>query len=188
MAVNFRYCPLCATPLAEELRDQAVRPVCPACGYTQFHDPKVAVIGLILHGGRVLLGQRAMDPGRGKWSLPGGFMDAGEMPEAALQRELLEELGMRVRIRELLAIFPMDNAAGERVGIVLAYGAVPADSPQIVHVADDVQAAGWFQPDDLPAELAFASTRSLLQNWIEEIKENHECSVRGELEKYDDAD
>ena len=89
---RFRYCPYCAGEIAEETRFNAVRPVCKTCGFVQFHDPKVAVIALILHEGRVLLVQRAVDPAKGKWSLPGGYMDAGEMPLEALQRELNEEV------------------------------------------------------------------------------------------------
>ncbi len=144
-----------------------MRPVCAACGFVQFHDPKVAVIALILHEGRVLLVQRAVDPAKGKWSLPGGYMDAGEMPLNALQRELNEEIGLSVDIGCLLEIFPMVNDSGERIGIVLAFEAGPAGSAAIPYVADDVQAAGWYRPEELPTEIAFDSTRSLLQCWIE---------------------
>ena len=163
----FRYCPYCAGAIAEESRFNAVRPVCRSCGFVQFHDPKVAVIALILHEGRVLLVQRAVDPAQGKWSLPGGYMDAGEMPLEALQRELNEEVGLTVEIGRLLDIFPMVNDGGERVGIVLAFEAGPAGSAAIPYVADDVQAAGWYRPEELPSEIAFDSTRSLLQRWIE---------------------
>ncbi len=164
---RFRYCPYCAGAIAEESRFNAVRPVCRSCGFVQFHDPKVAVIALILHEGRVLLVQRAVDPAQGKWSLPGGYMDAGEMPLEALQRELNEEVGLTVEIGRLLDIFPMVNDGGERVGIVLAFKAGPAGSAAIPYVADDVQAAGWYRPEELPSEIAFDSTRSLLQRWIE---------------------
>ena len=165
MTKNFRYCPFCASPVVEKVRFNALRPVCSACGFVQFHDPKVAVIALVLHEDRVLLIQRAVDPGKGEWSLPGGYMDAGEMPQEALQRELQEEVGLRIKIGELLEIFPMVGDEGERIGIVLAFQVEPSDSPEIPFVADDAQDAGWFSSDDIPAKLAFESTEMLLKNW-----------------------
>ena len=164
---KFRFCPYCAGPIVEEMRFNAVRPVCSACGFVQFHDPKVAVIGLVLHRGRVLLVQRAVEPGKGKWSLPGGYMDADEMPHKALQRELHEEVGLAAHIGRLLDIFQMVNDKGAAIGIVLAFRAVPANSPEIAFAADDAQAAAWYGPEDLPEDLAFESTRELLFKWIQ---------------------
>ncbi len=165
MTRTFRYCPFCASPVVEEVRFNALRPVCPACEFVQFLDPKVAVIALVQHGERVLLIQRAVDPGKGAWSLPGGYMDAGEMPREALQRELQEEVGLPTRIGELIDIFPMVNGEGDRIGIVLAFQGEPANSPEIPFVADDAQDAGWFCADDIPKELAFESTETLIKNW-----------------------
>ena len=162
---TFRFCPYCASPVVEQVRFNALRPVCSACEFVQFLDPKVAVIALVLHGDRVLLIQRAVDPGKGEWSLPGGYMDAGEMPREALQRELMEEVGLRTTVGELLDIFPMVNEEGDRIGIVLAFQGEPSSSPEIPFVADDAQDAGWFIADEIPAELAFESTETLLENW-----------------------
>ncbi len=166
MNSKFRYCPYCAAPMSEVVRFNALRPVCSGCGFVQFHDPKVAVIALVLHLDKVLLIQRAVDPAKGKWSLPGGYMDADEMPKDALQRELKEEVGLRSKIGGLIDIFPMENDEGQRIGIVLAFRAVPFSSPDIPYVADDAQDAGWFGAHEIPADLAFESTTSLLNNWI----------------------
>ena len=57
-----------------------LRPSCPACRWIYFSDPKVAVALLVVDQGRVLLARRANDPFRGDWTLPGGFVDAGEDP------------------------------------------------------------------------------------------------------------
>lgn len=92
-------------------------------------------------------------------------MDAGEMPREALKRELQEEVGLKANIGELIEIFPMVNDEGDRIGIVLAFQSEPSASPEIPFVADDAQDAGWFSADQIPAELAFESTESLLQNW-----------------------
>lgn len=164
---DFVYCPYCGSTL--EIREvyRQQRPVCPNCRFVHFQDPKVAVIGLVTHGEQVLLIRRAVDPAKGMWALPGGYMDAGEMPEAALQRELLEEVGLHVKIQTVLDIFPMAVGNGRSQGIVLAYHAVPAQVTEIALVCDDdVCEAGWFTAAQLPAELAFESTQTLLAQWI----------------------
>ena len=177
MNSKFRYCPYCASSIFEEVRFNAVRPVCSGCGFVQFHDPKVAVIALVLHQDKVLLIQRAVDPAKGKWSLPGGYMDAHEMPEEALQRELMEEVGLNSKIGGLIDIFPMVNDEGRRIGIVLAFSAEPANSPEIPYVADDAQDAGWFRAHEIPTDLAFESTATLLTNWRSSAENFH--SSRG---------
>jgi ADP-ribose pyrophosphatase YjhB (NUDIX family) len=162
----FRFCPYCATPLALRTVYGRARWACPACPFVQFPDPKVAVIALVTQGEQVLLVQRAMEPAKGKWSLPGGYMDAGEMPEEALRRELLEEVDLAVQIQQLLEIFPMVVTSGRSNGIVLAYHAIPASTGEMVlRCQDDACDAGWFLSDQFPEELAFASTATLLSQW-----------------------
>lgn len=163
---NFTYCPYCATALEVREIYRQQRPVCPKCHFVHFPDPKVAVIGLVTHGSQVLLIRRAVEPDKGKWALPGGYMDAGEMPTFALQRELLEEVGLPVKIETLLEIFPMVVAAGRSQGIVLAYHAVPADAAQTTLACDDDACeAAWFTATTLPTDLAFESTHTLLAQW-----------------------
>jgi 8-oxo-dGTP diphosphatase len=162
---DYRYCPYCATPLVERVVYGRTRPVCPACGFTQYPDPKVAVIAFVTQGERLLLIQRAVDPAKGKWSLPGGYMDAGELPAQALQRELLEEVSLAVDVGRLLDIFPMVTA-GRRSGIVLAFHAIPMDPTQVTLLCqDDACDAAWFLPAEVPVDLAFESTLALVQRW-----------------------
>ena len=162
----FKYCPFCATPLAHRDIYGRARPICPACGFVQYPDPKVAVIALVTHGERVLLVQRAIDTAKGQWSLPGGYMDAGELPDEALQRELLEEVTLAVRVEALLDIFPMVVPNGRSQGIVLAFHARPADEQKVtLRCQDDACDARWFLPHEVPANLAFESTQTLLERW-----------------------
>ncbi len=161
----FTYCPYCATPLEARTLEHRLRPTCPTCGYIFFADPKVAVIAQVEQDGRVLLVRRAVNPAKGLWALPGGYMDAGEMPEAALRREVLEEVGLAVTVARLLAIYPMVNGSGPSQGIVLAYQAHPWGGQTELTPQDDVSEAGWFGPDELPAELAFESTQTQLAAW-----------------------
>ncbi len=170
---DYQYCPMCATPLVERALYGRTRRTCPACGFVRFHDPKVAVIALITSGDRVLLIQRGVNPEKGKWALPGGYMDAGEMPEPALRRELREEIRLEVEVLRFLDVFAIAATDGAVLGIVLAYATSPAGGgwPQPA-AEDDVADARWFSVADLPADLAFDSTRSLLAAWSVQQIEN----------------
>lgn len=157
--------PYCGAPLGEALRHGALRPFCAACNFVQFYDPKVAVVALVGRDGAVLLIRRGVEPGKGLWALPGGFMDAGEMPATALQRELLDEVGLTVAVGRLLGIFPLVTGNAAR-GIVLACKATVNDDAAGVPVAaDDVTDARWFSANALPTERAFDSTQALLAEW-----------------------
>jgi ADP-ribose pyrophosphatase YjhB (NUDIX family) len=78
---------------------------CPACGFEFFRNAATAV-GAIIHGsaGIVLL-ERAIDPGKSKLGLPGGFVDSGERAEDAIVRECLEEIGWAPPALGFLATF-----------------------------------------------------------------------------------
>ncbi|MFN2522522.1 MAG: NUDIX domain-containing protein, partial [Mycobacteriales bacterium] len=84
------FCPRCGGPLATGQRPQ----LCTRCGLPHHRDPKVGV-GVVLRDdqGRLLLVQRDVDPERGRWALPAGFMDADETPQQAAARECREETG-----------------------------------------------------------------------------------------------
>ncbi len=167
----FVYCPRCATPLVQQASvDDHLRPTCPQCNFIQFHDPKVSVTAFVTRGQNgaeeVLLVQRGVEPELGKWALPGGYMDAGELPERALSRELVEEVGLAVETERLLDILPLMRGDFAD-GLVLIYSATPVDALAPLASGDDVRAARWFTPKDLPsdADIAFESTRSLLRRW-----------------------
>jgi ADP-ribose pyrophosphatase YjhB (NUDIX family) len=163
---TYYFCPICGNPLEERFAFQQMRSVCPVCSFIHFHDPKVAVIGMVTWDDHVLLIRRGVEPMKGKWALPGGYMDAGEMPADALARELREEVGVEVEIEELADIFPMAGPGVLNSGIVIAYHArIRRDEPPALACDDDVCEAAWFQRDNLPEDLAFESTQTMLAKW-----------------------
>lgn len=160
----YRYCPRCAQPLTVEPLFGRPRAHCPACGFIQFQNPKVAVAVLLTHGARVALVQRAVIPRIGAWALPAGFMDFDEQPSAAALRELYEETGMHGEITDLLGIFPMPQGGG----VVITYAAHLTGDDTIT-AGDDVSDARWFTPATLPQDLAFESTRTVLTQWVKSL-------------------
>lgn len=155
---DFRYCPRCATALIRELRFGKERPVCPACGWIHFADPKVAAAVLVEQDGAVLLVRRANEPRRGLWTLPAGFVDAGEDPALAAARECLEETGLIVEITGVVEI--VAGREHERgADFIIVYGGKVAGG--LLRAGDDADAVEWFPRSSLPA-LAFRATELIL--------------------------
>ncbi len=138
--------------------DDRPRRVCPACGYVHFTDPKVGVGVLVVEGDRVLLVRRGVEPERGKWSLPAGFLDQGEDPRQTAAREALEEAGLTVAVEELLDVFHNPPGRGGASIFILYRARRVAGEPA---PGDDADDARFFALDALP-ELAFASTRAAI--------------------------
>lgn len=104
VAFSWNYCPICGVRL--ELRDdgEKPRPYCVHCYRFYYRNPVPAVCCFIARGDEVLLAQRAVEPCRGEWSLPGGFVELGETTEEALVREMREETGLEVSELRLIGV------------------------------------------------------------------------------------
>lgn len=156
------YCPRCATPMQTARVMDKPRRVCPSCRYIYFTDPKVGVGVAVIEESRLLLVRRAMNPERGKWSLPAGFVDQGEDPRETATREALEETGLVVLVGNVLDVF--FNPPGQvGASIFILYSAERVSGE--LRAGDDADAAGFFALDQLP-ELAFASTRAAVSRLL----------------------
>ncbi len=158
------FCARCGAGMETRQVGDRPRRVCPACGFIHFTDPKVGVGVLVLDGGKVLLVRRAMDPERGKWSIPAGFLDQGEDPKETAVRETLEETGLEVTITALIDVYhnpPQEGGAS----IFILYRA--ACNGGALVAGDDAAEVGFFEPDALP-ELAFRSTRAAIDSLLKE--------------------
>ncbi|MBF8284860.1 MAG: NUDIX protein [Anaerolineales bacterium] len=99
-----KFCSRCGAQLTPKLAGGRERATCPACGYVAFGRFSMGVGALLVREGRVLLVQRGENPGKGRWTLPGGYVEEDETPDVAVVREVFEETGLRVRVTGLLAI------------------------------------------------------------------------------------
>ena len=158
------FCLVCGGRLRPAWEGDRRRARCVRCGWIFYGNPVPAAVGLVVHRGRVVLTLRARPPYAKTWDLPGGFLEAGETPEAGLRRELREELGMRVR-RARLAGFALERYGPKGFPILaMIYRVVPVSTR--VAPADDVADARWFARDELPfAKIAFAGVRRALRGW-----------------------
>ncbi len=138
-----------------------LRAVCPSCGHIHFDDPKVAAAVVVEHDGKILLTRRVNDPQRGLWTVPGGFVDAGEDPRAAAVRECEEETGLKVEVTELLDVIAgREHTRG--ASFVIFYRGRVIGGALAAH--DDADAVQFFARDELP-QLAFETTKKIIEGW-----------------------
>ena len=158
---EIHYCPVCGTEVSQAERFGRLRIVCPQCDWVHFADPKVAAAVLVEQDGMVLLVRRANSPQRGLWTLPAGFVDAGEDPAQAAARECEEETGLHVQVTGLVdVLYGQEHARGAHILIVYRARVLGGK----LQARDDVDMAAFFERSSIPP-LAFSTTHRLLQDW-----------------------
>jgi 8-oxo-dGTP diphosphatase len=156
---RIRYCIQCGAGLERKLLFGEERPICPACGWIFFADPKVAAGVVVQQNGRVLLVRRLNEPGQGLWSFPAGFVNAYEDPARAAERECLEETGLQVRVTRLLDVIAgREHPRG--ADIVIVYLAEQVSGKLLA--GDDADRAEFFAKESIPP-LAFRATEIALK-------------------------
>ena len=162
-----RHCHQCGGALrlqyvAEEQRD---RLVCQACGFIHYLNPRVVAAAIPERDGSVLLMRRALEPRRGYWTPPGGFVELGESTEEAALREGEEEVGLPLELASLLGVYSRP-AAGI---VVVVYRALALrEEPNL---GSEALEARWFTPEAIPwDDLAFETTVRALRDWVERVR------------------
>ncbi|WP_460865918.1 NUDIX domain-containing protein [Nocardioides pakistanensis] len=115
---------------------------------------RVPCVGAVVHDadGRILLVRRGQEPAQGRWSVPGGRVEAGEADAAATAREVLEETGLAVSVHELVGTVERDAPDGSVYAISDYRCRLSPDADPASAVAgDDAAEVGWFTPDEVRA-------------------------------------
>ncbi len=164
--LEYDFCPRCGGHFElRQVKDgEAERLVCEECSFIFYLGPKlVAAVILEMEGG-IVMTQRAIEPGYGKWTLPGGFMDRGETAEAAASREAREEAGVEVEVGEILGLYSYEG----QVPVIAVYkGRVTGGK---LEPLDETLAVEVFPHDALPwSEMAFPSTEHALKDYVRSV-------------------
>ena len=163
---EYRFCPRCAGHLEDRVikRGEPERLVCERCGFVFYLGPKLVAGAIIESGGGVLLIRRAIEPGYGKWTFPGGFVERGEIAEAAAGREALEEAGVKIEVMGIVGLYTYeDQIPAIAVFAARQIGGEPAP-------LDETLAVRSFPRDELPwPEIAFPSTEQALKDYLREF-------------------
>lgn len=166
---SWGHCPRCGAEI--EPLDDGARVECANCGFKHYASSKPTASGLVIDDeGRILLARRAIEPDKGKWDLPGGFLQEAEDPRDALVRELEEETSMRVEPVEFFDVvidrYGEDDDAQYTLNLYWLCRVLEGEPTP----ADDVAELRWFDADELPPpdELAFRNNVHVLSRWRNE--------------------
>ena len=165
MASSLNFCSRCGSSLRFGLveGEDRERLSCAECGHILYVNPRLVVTVLpITDAGEIILIRRGIEPGKGLWAQPGGFLEVDETVNQAAIRETLEETRLLVEPGELVGIYTRLEAAV----VTLAFeariiGGTAAPTPE----ATEVRA---FAPEEIPwPGIAFSTTTWALRDWLD---------------------
>lgn len=136
------------------------RLICGECGFVAYENPKIVVGSLVSEGGRILLCRRAIEPRRGFWTLPAGYMELGETVEEGAAREAWEEARVKLALQGILAVYSIARIG--QVQIIFRAGlAEPGHAP-----GPESLEVRFFEWEEIPwDDIAFPSVRWALKAW-----------------------
>jgi len=161
MKSNFsiEFCPYCGYKLIRKILEGRERLYCSRCGKIYYENP-TPVVAVIARDneGKILLIKRNIEPRRGEWALPSGFMELEESPIEASLRELAEETGLKGRSKKLIGVYPNNSEIhGYLVTIIYEVEILGGK----LCAGDDAEEAEFFAVNQLPP-LAFQSHQEAL--------------------------
>lgn len=165
--IPLRYCRACGTQVVYRVPDDGdtrTRAVCPACQTIHYENP-LNVVGTVpfwgINGEKVLLCKRNIEPRKGFWTLPAGFMELGETTAEGAARETDEEAGAQIQLMELFTVMNVS-----RVGQVHLYYRARLLSDTFAPGHETMEAR-LFGEQDIPwDELAFKTVRATLKAYF----------------------
>lgn len=159
------YCSSCGKPVEKRIPEGDNRPryVCGACGVIHYSNPKIVAGTIPVWDHQILLCRRAIEPRRGYWTLPAGFMENAEtIPEAA-QRETWEEAVAKVTLEGLYTVINLPH-----IDQVHMFFRATMESPEFAAGEESLETR-LFREEDIPwGELAFPTVTRTLEQFFED--------------------
>lgn len=157
---NHQFCGKCGTPT--QTMDNEIAKICPECGFTSFTRLSPAVITAIVKEGKLLMAKHNYGQYR-KYGLIAGFVEAGETLEEAVERETMEEVGLKIKNIKYFGSQPWPFPHSIMIAFTAEYesGNINVDGKEIAH-------AKWFEVDDLPDMPSRISIARELIDWYME--------------------
>lgn len=164
---KFKYCLSCGAELNLQKIEDRQRLVCPECGWIHYENPLPCAAAFVRNKhGEILLVERGIEPARGEWALPSGFIEIDETPQTACLRELKEETGLEGKILRLLGVYSQESVMYKHV-LIIGYEVEAAGVPL---AGSDSLSVKYFLPAALP-EIAFPSHREMIEDGVRVRKE-----------------
>ena len=160
------FCSYCGEKNHYGFIDGNTRYHCIQCSTIHYENPKPTATLICHKNGKILLVKRAMEPGKGYWGLPGGFIERGESPTAAAVRELKEETQLDGKVITLLGTCSTFNTM---FGDILLLGMeVEINDWSKLHPGDDAAEAEFFNLTKIPP-LAFPCYEKIIDMYQQKI-------------------
>ena len=157
--LSIKFCPYCGFKLIRKMLEGRERLYCSSCGKIYYENP-TPVVAVIARDneGKILLIKRKIEPRKGEWALPSGFMEIEESPIEAALRELDEETGLKGKSKKLIGVYPNNSEIhGYLVAIIYEVEILGGK----LCAGDDAEEAKFFAVNQIPP-LAFQSHREAL--------------------------
>ena len=166
-----KFCSDCAQPVVLRVPDgdHLPRYVCLSCGTIHYQNPRLVVGCVPEYEGKILLCRRAIEPRKGLWTLPAGFMENGESLQAAAARESMEEALAKVEIGSLVAIVHVLHA--HQVHVMFRARLL---DPEVGAGPESLEVALFDEPDIPWQEMAFKSVEFALKRYLEDRRAGRE--------------
>lgn len=142
-----KHCYVCGTRLEEKYLDSKIRHVCPKCNTVNYINPIPAAAVVIIQDGKILLVKRGVEPKKGLWSLPAGFIEVDETVQECAIREVREETGLAIELTGVLDVYTIFDDP-RYVCLLVVYTAKVKRGA--LAPGDDADDADYFAPDSLP--------------------------------------
>ena len=164
--MDFQYCPVCGSELIYKTVDDRQRKVCQRCGWIYYKNPISAVAAMVSDGDRLLLVKRDIEPYKGEWCVPGGFIEFGESLNDACLRELREETSITgVPGKVIGAHIQKSKIYGEV--LIVGIEVIPDKNEPVP--GDDARSADFIYFTDLP-EIKLESHSRLIEEYLSYLK------------------
>jgi ADP-ribose pyrophosphatase YjhB (NUDIX family) len=157
------YCLLCGNQLSQRKIENRHREICQTCGWINYDQLKVTAGVLVECDNRILLVKRAIEPWKGYWYLPAGYVEGDEQPKLAAEREGIEETNLIIKASDLIDVyFYNDDPRGNGL-LILYLGKIIGGEIKTNNEADEIR---FFHPSEIPSlKLAGGSHDKAIHNW-----------------------
>jgi 8-oxo-dGTP diphosphatase len=165
--MTYKYCSICGGRLKKDKRGNLA---CIKCSFINFRNPRPTATGLIFYKNKILLTKRAKKPFKGWWDLPGGYVEHGETAEQALKREMKEETGLDIKIKNIFGTYLGIASFDADKYWILSIVFIAEAQKRELQANDDVLASRWFAKKEIPSKIAFDSNQKIIKDFLKSWK------------------
>lgn len=144
---EFIYCPVCGKKLHVNSIEGKKRKNCHSCGFVDYKNPLPCVSIIGIKKNQIALIKRGIEPSKGSWAPPSGFMEFGEKPEETALRELYEETSLKGEVKELLGVYTQDTKIYGSLLIIIFLVIITEGN---IKAGDDAMDAKFFKLEETP--------------------------------------